>query len=73
MLRGTHAVVMVKVAVVTLAAESATLAPKVLLPAEVEMPLITPAELRDKPSGSAPEVIDHVYGGTPPAADKVAL
>lgn len=35
----------------------------VLLPEPVGVPLINPDELRDKPVGSAPALIDHTRGG----------
>jgi hypothetical protein len=35
------------------------------------VPLMTPAELRLYPEGSAPEAIDHVYGVAPPLATRV--
>jgi hypothetical protein len=47
---------------------SLTLTENVDVPAVVGVPEMEPFELSDKPFGSEPEVSDHVYGGTPPAA-----
>lgn len=38
----------------------------------VGVPLMTPVEARDSPTGRLPEVIVHMKGGTPPEACKVA-
>jgi uncharacterized membrane protein len=41
------------------------------VPAAVGVPAITPAPLKFKPAGSAPLVIDQLYGGVPPVADRL--
>ena len=43
------------------------------LPATVGVPVITPAELKERPKGSAPEVTEYAYGLAPPFEDSVAL
>jgi hypothetical protein len=40
-------------------------------PAAVGIPLMRPLEEKERSAGSAPEVIDQLYGGTPPAAMSV--
>jgi hypothetical protein len=37
-------------------------------PETVGVPDTTPAELMERPPGSAPEATDHVYGEVPPVA-----
>ena len=39
----------------------------------VGVPEMAPAELILRPAGKVPEVIDHVYGGTPPEAASEAV
>ena len=51
---------------------SFTDAVKVATPPVVGKPEITPvADARVRPAGSAPEVMDHVYGAVPPVARSV--
>ena len=53
---------------------SVTCTVKLLVPAVVGVPLITPvALLRVNPAGSVPTVILHIYGVLPPLAISVAL
>lgn len=53
---------------------SVTVAVKLLFAATLGVPEMTPVEaLSVKPAGSAPDVIDHVYGVVPPLADNVVL
>ena len=53
-------------------AESDTCAVKLETPIAVGVPEMTPVPLfRDKPEGSEPLDIDHVYGGVPPLAARV--
>ena len=39
----------------------------------VGVPEINPLELRLRPAGKLPDVIDQVYGGTPPVAARDAV
>jgi hypothetical protein len=50
---------------------SVTIAVKLNAPALVGEPLMTPDELMFTPAGSAPLVMDHVYGAVPPDASNV--
>ena len=50
---------------------SATCTVKLLVPAAVGVPLMTPALLKLKPAGSVPELTDQVYGVVPPLAANV--
>ena len=50
---------------------SVALTVKFAVPATDGVPLIWPAELSAKPTGSAPVEIDHEYGGVPPLAPKL--
>ena len=53
---------------------SVTCTVKLLVPATVGVPLITPADaLRERPAGSVPTVILHIYGVLPPPATSVEL
>ena len=62
--------VMLKVREAVSAVASCTWAVTLKLPEAVGVPEIRPALESGSPAGSAPEVSDHVYGGTPPAAAK---
>ena len=54
--------------------ESTTFAVKVKLPAVVGVPVIAPVEASNvRPGGKEPEVIEKVYGGTPPVAVRAEL
>ena len=54
--------------------ESCTFAVKEKLPAHVGVPaIVPPIEFSVSPVGSAPLVVLHTYGGTPPVAASVAL
>jgi hypothetical protein len=54
--------------------ESVTLTLKLLLPGAVGTPVRTPvAGFRLSPAGRLPEVIAHVYGPTPPVAERTAV
>jgi hypothetical protein len=47
---------------------------KLAVPAEDGVPLMTPVvEFSASPAGSAPTVMDQVYGAVPPAATKVTV
>ena len=48
--------------------ESLTCTVKLWVPWLVGVPVMAPEELRVRPAGKLPEVIDQVYGGTPPEA-----
>ena len=50
---------------------STTLAVNEEVPESVGVPLMTPCPLSVSPAGSAPLVIDHVYGDFPPVAERV--
>ncbi len=55
-------------------AASVTRTVKLLVPIVVGVPEITPVSgASDRPAGSAPEVMDHVYGVAPPVATSVVL
>ncbi len=55
--------------VAELAIESTTLAVKVKVPAIVGVPVIAPVDAFSvRPGGKEPELIENVYGGTPPVA-----
>ena len=55
-------------------AESATRTVNELVPLPVGVPEIAPEfAFKLSPIGRLPAVIDHVYGGTPPVAESVAL
>ena len=43
------------------------------LPGAVGLPVTLPVEDRTTPGGSAPELMDHLYGFTPPAAPRVTV
>src|SRR5207248_6783132 len=45
-----------------------TLAVNSDVPSVAGLPATTPEALVDRPAGSAPELTDHAYGATPPAA-----
>src|SRR6185312_4675548 len=49
-------------------AESVTCAPNDTAPGAVGVPETAPDAASDSPSGSVPEIMDHVYGGKPPCA-----
>ncbi len=49
-------------------AASVTVAVNENVPVDVGVPVITPAGLKLNPGGSAPEVMDQVYGVVPPVA-----
>jgi hypothetical protein len=66
------ATVMASAWVTAVALESATLAEKLKVPAAVGVPVREPAEVKPIPAGRVPLKL-HVYGGTPPDADKVWL
>jgi hypothetical protein len=60
------------VAVCTVLLLSFTITPSAKVPLTVGVPLITPVEeVRFKPAGKLPEVIDQMYGCVPPVADRV--
>jgi hypothetical protein len=63
------AIVMVNVWVAVACAESVTFTVTEKLPAAVGVPVMTPAELIERPLGR-PEA-DQVYGGVPPVAARV--
>ena len=48
--------------------ESLTCTVKRWVPWLVGVPVMAPEELKVRPAGKLPEVIDQVYGGTPPEA-----
>ena len=52
-------------------AESLTRMTNVNVPAAVGLPVVLPPVDRAKPPGNAPELIDHLYGLTPPDAAAV--
>src|SRR5215472_3724260 len=63
-----------RLAVAVREAESVTLMVKLLLPVAVGLPEIAPELLlSERPAGSAPEMIDQVYGVDPPEAVTIAL
>jgi hypothetical protein len=51
---------------------SVTFTVKLNVPLVVGFPEITPEPDSDSPGGRAPDVTDHVYGGVPPLAARVA-
>ena len=51
--------------------ESVTCTVKLVWLSVVGVPEIVPSADRVKPSGSAPEAIDHAYGGVPPEAARL--
>jgi hypothetical protein len=67
---GTVAILIERLAVDTVLELSVTWRAKLNAPAVVGAPVIAPA-FRVNPAGKAPEVIDQVYGETPPEAAKV--
>jgi len=50
---------------------SVTVAANENVPTAIGVPEISPFVLSDNPSGSAPAVTDHVYGGVPPLAARL--
>ena len=50
---------------------SVTLTVKVKVPDWVGVPERVPEEDRERPGGSVPNIIDHVYGSAPPVAENV--
>jgi hypothetical protein len=46
---------------------------KFAVPAVVGVPLIVPLAASDRPAGSEPRVVDHVYPPVPPLAESVWL
>ena len=50
---------------------SVTLTLKVKVPDWVGVPERVPEEERERPEGSVPDAIDHVYGGVPPVASNM--
>jgi hypothetical protein len=71
---GIPAMVRLSVAVAVLVFASSTCTLKLSVPMDVGVPEIAPVlALSDRPAGKPPELIDHVYGPTPPLAAKVTL
>jgi hypothetical protein len=56
-----------------LPAESSSRTTNEKVPTAVGVPVVLPADDKTNPGGSAPELIDHVYGFTPPAPPKVTV
>jgi hypothetical protein len=54
-------------------AESSTRITNEKVPAAVGLPVVLPPADNARPGGSAPELIDHLYGFTPPAAPDVTV
>jgi hypothetical protein len=56
-----------------LPAESSTRITNEKVPAVVGLPVVLPPDDSARPGGSAPELIDHLYGLTPPEAPAVTV
>lgn len=55
------------------AAESSTRITNENVPGAVGLPVVLPPDDRARPGGSAPELIVHLYGFTPPAAPEMTV
>ena len=71
MIAGAVAILIESALLADAALRSVALIVKFVVPAADGVPLIWPEELSDKPAGTTPVVIDHVYGGVPPLAARL--